>query len=208
MLEYGVTNDASSADWNGVPPACPVILKHELRHGFEQLGASYAILWQKRDNIFEMVAGYTTGARRAALIAARGDDASFETRSREVHKLEADGNGPVNRAYTTGEEVFVADAGHSDMKRADLAKEFNIKNIHFVPVEGGVLEFGTPSNAMLTGSPLAATLKMRCDLIGAGYAMVRAPQNAAHGTPAKPPHLSWQHPSPWRGHGVAMAGAM
>jgi hypothetical protein len=54
------------------------------------------------------------------------------------------------------------------LKRAALAKEFGIKRMHFIPADGGVLEYGTPANAYLSGPTLEASLKMRCDTSGAG----------------------------------------
>ena len=57
------------------------------------------------------------------------------------------------------------------LKRAALAKEFGIERMHFVPMDSGVLECGTPANAYLSGPTLAASLKMQCDTSGAGYAM-------------------------------------
>ena len=77
--------------------------------------------------------------------------------------------GPVATAFKTGQESVVSDV--TQMKRADLAKEFGIKKVHFVPTEEGVLEYGTPSTAFLNGAMLDASLKMQCDVSGAGYAM-------------------------------------
>jgi len=68
-----------------------------------------------------------------------------------------------------GKEVTVVDV--SKMKRAALANEFGIKRLHMIPMEGGVLEYGSPSNAYMSGNTLAASLKMRCDTSGAGYAL-------------------------------------
>ena len=41
----------------------------------------------------------------------------------------------------------------------------------FVPVEGGVLEYGVPSTLSLDSNLLDATLKLRVDTSGAGYAL-------------------------------------
>ena len=43
--------------------------------------------------------------------------------------------------------MVIEDASNSKMKRASLAKEFNIGNIHFVPCRDGVLEYGTGQSA-------------------------------------------------------------
>merc|ERR1712050_137049 len=38
-------------------------------------------------------------------------------------------------------------------------------------MDSGVLEYGSPDTAYLSGNVLAASLKMRCDTSGAGYAL-------------------------------------
>merc|ERR1711976_616027 len=57
------------------------------------------------------------------------------------------------------------------MNRAALAQEFGIKRLHFIPMDCGGLEHGSPESAYLSGNVLAASLKMRCDTSGAGYAL-------------------------------------
>jgi hypothetical protein len=81
----------------------------------------------------------------------------------------ARGDGPVATTARTGEECVISDV--STMKRSKLAKEFGIAKIHLVPVDGGVLEYGTPSQDYLRGQLMKASLKMRCDTSGAGYAI-------------------------------------
>lgn len=165
VMEYGT---AEGTEWMQ-PPDCPTMPKAAMRKGFEFLGASYCLFWQNKDGSnFEVVADYTTEARRFALKKVRGDDKTFGTESK-AFKLPADGNGPVATAFKTGQESVISDM--TQMKRADLAKEFGIKKVHFVPTEEGVLEYGTPSTAFLSGAMLDASLKMQCDVSGAGYAM-------------------------------------
>jgi hypothetical protein len=48
-------------------PDCPVMPKSDMRKGFENLGASYGLFWQKKGDVFEVVADYTTESRRLAL---------------------------------------------------------------------------------------------------------------------------------------------
>lgn len=60
-------------------------------------------------------------------------------------------SGPVATAGRTRKEVVVKDT--SSMKRAALAEEFGIKEIHFVPTDDGVFEFGTPAENFLAGKP-------------------------------------------------------
>merc|ERR1719343_670254 len=136
--------------------------------GFENLGASYAMFWSKEGKNFKVLADYVTDSRRRALHAARGDNETFCSKSRDV-TIDASGDGPIATAFKTKKEVTIVDA--STMKRAAIAKEFGIKRVHFIPTECGVLEYGTPTNTFLTSNTLAASLKMRCDTSGAGYAL-------------------------------------
>mmetsp|Transcript_89204 Transcript_89204/g.144509 ORF Transcript_89204/g.144509 Transcript_89204/m.144509 type:complete len:423 (+) Transcript_89204:3-1271(+) len=167
ILEFGTSNGPSTADWTEMP-ANVNMPKAAMRRAFENLGASYSIFWQLQGNEFKAIADYTTESRRKALQQVRGDDKSFASESRKV-TVDASGSGPIATAAKTGVEVIVTDTGA--MKRAALAKEFGIKSIHCVPVEGGVLEFGIPAGAYLSSATLEAVMKMRCDSSGAGYAI-------------------------------------
>ena len=46
--------------------------------------------------------------------------------------------------------------------------EFGLSSIHFVPVEGGVFEYGVPKEGALSGVTLDATLALECQAAGAG----------------------------------------
>jgi len=163
VLEYGT----ASTLWTGVP-AVPTMPKAAIRKGFENLGASYCMYWAKQGDNFVVKADYVTDARKKSLAATRADDKTFCSESKGV-LIPADGNGPIATAFREGREVNVTDT--SVMKRADLAKEFGVARVVFVPTDGGVLEFGCPDGVFLTGNALAASLKMRCDTSGAGYAL-------------------------------------
>jgi hypothetical protein len=167
VLEFGTSDGPCTADWTEMPKV-PTMPKAAMRKGFENLGASYCMFWSKEGDTFKVVADYVTESRKRALKAARGDDETFCSKSREI-TIDANGDGPIATAFKTGKEATIVDA--SEMKRAALAKEFGVKRIHFIPTECGVLEYGTPSNAFLGGNTLAAALKMRCDTSGAGYAL-------------------------------------
>jgi len=164
-LEFGRADDV--AKWEKAPNP-PLVPKGEMRQGFENFGASYAMFWAKDGDKFNVIADYVTESRKEALKLARGDDETFCSRSREV-TLDANGDGPVATAFKTGKEVILKDA--SKMKRAALAEEFGLSTFHFVPTETGVLEYGIPKTAFLSGDVLAASLKMRCDTSGASYAL-------------------------------------
>mmetsp|Transcript_85119 Transcript_85119/g.214607 ORF Transcript_85119/g.214607 Transcript_85119/m.214607 type:complete len:611 (-) Transcript_85119:351-2183(-) len=167
VLEFGTSEGASTATWEKMPGS-PLIPKAALRRGFENLGAAYAMFWAKEGESFKVVADYVTDAHRRALKGSRGDDETFCSKSREV-TIDANGDGPIATAVKMKEEVKVMDT--SVMRRAALANEFGIERVHFVPSDAGILEFGIPKNTSLTGPTLAASLKMRCDTSGAGYAL-------------------------------------
>jgi hypothetical protein len=165
VLEFGRADDV--AKWEKAPSP-PLLPKGEMRQGFENLGASYAMFWAKDGDKFHVIADYVTESRKEALKLARGDDETFCSRSREV-SLDANGDGPVATAFKTGKEVILRDS--SKMKRAALAEEFGLASFHFVPTQTGVLEYGIPKTAFLSGDVLGASLKMRCDTSGASYAL-------------------------------------
>jgi len=167
VIEYGTSDGPSTANWETLPD-CPVMPKSDMRKGFENLGASYGLFWQKKGDVFEVVADYTTESRRLALAKIRGDDKTFATESR-AYNIAVDGDGPIATAWRTGEEGVIDDV--STMKRKDLAKEFGIKRVHFVPTPDGIYEYGVPADSFLSGPLMEASLKMRCDTSGAGYAI-------------------------------------
>merc|ERR1712226_73467 len=104
------------------------------------------------------MADYVTPDRVRALKNRRGDDKTFASESRH-YTLATDGDGPVATAAQTGKAQFIAHAPTDPrLKRAALAKEFGVESIHFVPIEGGVLEYGVPKDAKLSGNALLAAL--------------------------------------------------
>jgi len=168
VLEFGTSKGPATATWTEMPQ-CPVMPKREIRTAFENLGAKYVMFWEKQGDEFAVIADYVSAERVEALKNRRKDDKTFCSESR-AFKLSADSDGPVATAARTGEESFVI-VEDSNYERADLAKEFGVKMIHCMPVPGGVLEYGIPEDARLTGNTLAASLKMCCDNSGAGYAL-------------------------------------
>lgn len=156
-------------DFKQIPKA-PTLPKEEMRYAYEVLGASYTMFWALNGNQreFNVLAEHVTTARRAALKLVRGDDKTFCSESRAL-RIPSSGSGPIATAAQTREVVVVDDV--STMRRAELAKEFDISKVSFVPVEGGVLEYGVPSTLSLDSNLLEATLKLRVETSGAGYAL-------------------------------------
>ena len=181
VVEFGTTQGTNAEDWTG-PPAVPTLPKKVIRHAFEELGALYVLFWQKQGDVYRVAADYEVPASINSRVRRRSDGMSFISESRKI-TLDADGSGPVATAERRGEEVVVGfgyDCGTvaaEKMKRAHIAAEFNIKNIHFVPFEGGVIEYGVTDEASLNDVTLDATLKMQCELTGAGYGIYWADQD-------------------------------
>jgi hypothetical protein len=104
-------------------------------------GAGYAIYWCNVDGQLVVAADYVTDSRKAQL-TEKGFTKSFAEES-EPYSLPVDGDGPVATCYKTGEAQFVKDVTSSSLKRKDLAAKYGIEQIAWVPMEGGVMEFGT-----------------------------------------------------------------
>ena len=61
-----------------------------------------------------------------------------------VHDIFRHSSGPIATAARSGKEMVIEDPSISKtFKRAALAKEFSVSNIHIVPCKDGVLEYGT-----------------------------------------------------------------
>jgi predicted membrane chloride channel (bestrophin family) len=177
VVEFG--NCRTSEQWDGIPDA-PVIPKAPLRTAFEDLGALYVMFWKpdfvkKELRVIGHYENPRDGQRRLAL---RGDGESFVKISREL-TLDLDGDGPVQEALRTGEEVVVGfedDESYplcKSMKRAAYAKEFQLGFADFVPVvdgnQLGVLEFGVSTSAELNPITLNAMLQMQVQSTTAAF---------------------------------------
>lgn len=180
VVEYGTCTSLSD-QWKAVPDS-PIIPKAVTRRAFEEIGALYVLFWKSDGENFRVNADYETPASVAARLRRRGDGISFPSLSKEL-ALPVDGQGPVAQAMRTGEELVVGfDRGFDkdmhdqngetvQVKRQQAAKDFGIRTLHFVPFDGGVIEFGVSSEAALNDVTLDATLKMQCEAKNAAYAI-------------------------------------
>jgi hypothetical protein len=93
---------------------------------------------------------YVIPERVRSLRQSRGDDETYTSRSEELFSsiIDANGPGPIATAQRSGVEVVIQDAAAStNFKRASLAQEFEVANVHFVPLaDGSVLEYGQGNN--------------------------------------------------------------
>lgn len=104
--------------------------------------ATHTIFWKQVGDEYKAGASYVRPDRLAALKAVRGDDKSYTSESIAM-SFPASGDGPIAVTARSGKSMTVKDVSSSKMKRAGLAKEFNVADIHFVPCKDGVLEYGT-----------------------------------------------------------------
>ena len=88
-----------------------------VQQDMETMGATYCLLWKKRDGVFVVEKDYTTAARKQAMRKIRGDDKLFATESRK-YTLPVNGIGPIATAASTGMQVTIKDT--SVMQRAGL----------------------------------------------------------------------------------------
>ena len=132
VIEFGTSPQGSgTATWPSsynLIPKMPALPKDEMRYAYEQLGASYTMLWALSSDKQEYTvrAEHVTTARRAALKQVRGDDKTFCSESR-AFKIDAAGSGPIATAARTGEIIVVDDV--RTMKRRALAEEFQISKV-------------------------------------------------------------------------------
>lgn len=149
-MEYGITDGDDTGEWSGIEDARVDCMPTDaLSHAFAT-GAVHALLWQKRGEAYEIGASFVIEERRRALAAVRSDDKSYTSESRNF-RIPVNGDGPIATSARTQTETVINDAANSNMKRAKLAKEFGIQNVHFVPcLTGDVLEFGTAPTFLST----------------------------------------------------------
>jgi len=162
---------AAGVEWGSIEDAKPAVLPlEELQKAFSA-GATHAIFWKQTLQVkeredgdvdvskrFEWGADYISAESVKALKNSRRDDKSFTSESRGMVFDEASQDAVV-AASLTGQEIIIAnpaswnnDGGEDySFARRELAQEFNMGNIHFVPCKGGVLEYGTGSAGQSAG---------------------------------------------------------
>jgi len=164
ILECGSTGKP----WDSMP-SCPDLPVAAVRRAFERICAAYCLYWVKDGDEFKAVSDYVPEARKASIQRMLGED-TFSTRSKE-YVLQANGQGPVATCFRKGVEEELDESGANNMKRVALVREYAIQRLYFVPTASGVVEFGVPFNIQVSSETLEASLKMQCELSGAGYAL-------------------------------------
>jgi len=143
VIEYGTSNEKSTADWTCMEDACEgTVPPGELAKAFVEESAVYTLFWKRRGSEFEVGASYVLQERAEALRLERGDEKTFASESALV-TLPATGSGPVASAAASGRPITLeSPATDPNFARSNLAAEFTIRCCEFVPCNGGVLEYG------------------------------------------------------------------
>jgi predicted membrane chloride channel (bestrophin family) len=135
VLEYGVSDEAGLSD---------VTLDATLKMQCEATNAAYAMYWKEAGGSAVTLGSYISPKHRTELKAI-GTDLSFPEASQALI-MKADSSTAVGRVLTTRQPVFVRDAKTSttiSANRVAAANVYGIESICFVPVLGGVIEYGT-----------------------------------------------------------------
>jgi hypothetical protein len=142
VMEYGASDGPGTADWTTIEDARTAIMpKAEMKRAFAN-GATHLIFWKRDGDVYVSGAWFLTVERVRALKASGGDGKSYTSESITM-SFPATGDGPIATAARSGKEVVIKDASNSKMKRVELAKTYNVGDVHFVPCKDGVLEYGT-----------------------------------------------------------------
>jgi len=150
VVEYGTSTTRETVDWTGIDDAYPdFVPRDEMRKAFAN-GATHMLFWRLIGDKFVCRGDYVLPERVRALRQSRGDSKSYTSESEE-YVFDANGEGPIAKAFRTRTEVVIEGAATSSVfKRRELAEEFGVGNIHFVPTEDGVLEYGSANTAVKT----------------------------------------------------------
>jgi len=121
-------------------PDVPTVPKAELKRAFDLFGAVYTLLWSKAaDQKWRVVASYVPNERIQMLKQLRGDSETFAETSKRMRLDEDSLIAKVARSRT---EMELNDAQNTDHERVEMARQFNVNLIRFVPAGSYVLEYG------------------------------------------------------------------
>lgn len=143
VMEYGRASRQSSVDSRN----------DAIEETMKKYNAVYTLLWQKgADGDFFCQDDYTLASRKRALRRVRGDDKTFAGESSKLI-MPGTGSNLIATADREQKEQIISSPDQlvSPLRR-ELAYEFGINHIHFVPVPGQpgtVMEYGRIAGAEL-----------------------------------------------------------
>ena len=133
VLEYGVS---TTAEFN------PETIDATLKMQVESANALYGIYWKQDGKVARAAKTFKSPKYNAYLQAAQ-KQFSFVDVSEQT-TVDVEGASPVAQAIRTRSKLFVSDVSQMPDERAAVASEYFIGSIAYVPVVGGVIEYGVP----------------------------------------------------------------
>ena len=141
VIEYGTS---ASRPWKGGEEcAFKQIMPNEDIDEALKEGATYIMYWDRDDEARTYKQTATFELAKNKLTLNDKVDKSFLTECKDF-VLDADGLGPIGACGRSASKIVVANtATYPTFKRRELAQEWGVGKITCVPLENGVLEYGT-----------------------------------------------------------------
>jgi len=139
VIEYG-----ASTAWASKEAAIEQLMPNEEIETAFQSGASYVIYWKRNDasGVYELASSYELP--KNTLSKAKADEGNSFTKLSAKVELPTGGLYPVGLCGESASTIVVANTQtYPNFKRRELAAEWGVGKITCVPLETGVLEFGT-----------------------------------------------------------------
>jgi putative membrane protein len=143
VIEFGTT--VARGKWEGPEEAlAQIVPNEEIDKAFREGGATYGIFWRRNDATgkYEQAAAYERPTN-ALSKEQQAKGKSYLTMCKDV-RIDMFGKGPVALCGSSSSIVHVANTEtFHNFNRRELAKEWGVGKFTCVPLETGVLEYGT-----------------------------------------------------------------
>ena len=134
VMEFGV---ATTSVLN------PVTLEATLQMQTQSATAAYGIYWKQEGNTARPIRSFTSPWYKD-MQKQKGSLYTFTDISQET-TVDVTGPSPLAQAIRTRSKVYVPDMSAANDERAYVAPEYDIASVAYVPVVGGVFEYGVPA---------------------------------------------------------------
>ena len=139
VLEFGVS---TNAELN------PVTLEAMLQLQVLSTNAAYGTYWKQDGDTARPVKSFTSPWYQSQLMS-EGKQYTFVDISEQT-TVKVQGPSPMADALRRRSKVYVPDISASADERANVAAEYSIGSVAYIPVVGGCLEIGVPSGGWLS----------------------------------------------------------
>jgi len=141
VIEYGTTKGGNA--WSSQADALKQAIPNEELDAAFAAGATYAIFWERNDKagVFTQKASFELPKNSLSKSIQAGNSYIKES---GAATLNINGQGPIALCSSSAQTIVVGDTlTFPNFKRRELAQEWGVGKITCVPMETGVLEFGT-----------------------------------------------------------------